>query len=322
MLLTGAVGVAIAVVVREPLVETAMAPAPVSQSLVEEDSAPTIVLPTPEEIADPHLSWADLESERVIEEHLAVVDRFFKDAKKRTRPFADKALGWGSKWRLVADYVPFTGEDRHEAFVRGKFEQHVFSASDLEHVIKQVVSSYIKHIESVEGQMLVRIRADVADLPSGYVMSEIDDSQVHASYQEAISSAVAASGSSLRGDVATEVVSLITGEVLTQGAVRMGVSAGVLGAGAASSWTTLGIGFAVGVIVDQIITGVWDWYADPRGELAFELNAKLIELNHIIVDGSHDVTGLRDRLHDFARERAGLRKTAVLSLLQPQQEGA
>jgi hypothetical protein len=105
-------------------------------------------------------------------------------------------------------------------------------------------------------------------------------------------------------------------------AVRLGVSAGILGTGAASGWATLGIGVVVGLIVDQIVSWVWDWWADPRGNLAAELDKKLDEINRLIVDGSADVQGLRDRLKQFARERAAARRIAVLSLLQTGGGGA
>ena len=166
--------------------------------------------------------------------------------------------------------------------------------------------------------MLVRIRADVADYPSAYLIVQIDASKLRASYDEAISRAIEKTGSSLRIDIATELVSVITGQVLTQVAVRLGVSAGILGTGAASSWATLGIGFVVGLIVDQIISWVWDWYADPKGSLSAELDTKLDEIYRLIVDGSADVQGLRVRLRKYAEERATLRSQAVLMLLRSQ----
>jgi hypothetical protein len=116
--------------------------------------------------------------------------------------------------------------------------------------------------------------------------------------------------------VATQVVSLITGEVLTQVATRLGVSAGILGTGAASSWATFGIGLVVGIIVDQIVAWVWDWYADPTGTLAGQLGTRLDGVNRLIVDGSDDVQGLRSRLEAYAEQRAAMRETALLAILQ------
>ena len=249
---------------------------------------------------------------------MKALDGFFADSKKNTRAFADEALSWSSKWRLVADHLPFTRKDRHERFIRQKFEEYVFKQSQLEDAVKQVVKSYLTHVRSIEGKMLVDLRADVADFPSAYLLAQIDENKVQAAFDEAISRAIAATGSSLRADIATELVSIIAGEVLTQVAVRLGVSAGILGTGAASSYVTLGIGLIVSLIVDQIVSWVWDWAADPRGNLAHDLDRKLDQINRLIVDGSNDVKGLRARLQEFARERAGFRRQAVLALLQPQ----
>jgi hypothetical protein len=274
--------------------------------------------PAPEEIAKPHLSWADQECERVIEEHVKVIDAFFVESKKNTRVFAEVALSWGSKWRLVVDYVPFTSSARHETFIRKKFEEYVFKPEELEDAIKQAVDRYLKHVESIEGLMLVNIRADVADFPMTSLIKQSDQSRLAHVYDEALIRAAKATGASLRTDLATELVSAITTVLLRQIAARLGVSAGVLGTGAASSWATMGISLLASVIVDSVISWVWDWYADPKGNLATDLNLKLDEINRLIVDGADDVEGLRTRLHAFAKQRATIRRQAILTLLQPQ----
>ena len=312
ILFTGFIGVVIGGVAMQPVIES------VREQTPPQTTSTIKRLPTAEEIATPHLIRANQECERIIDEHLSAVDLFFLDSKKNTRGFADEALSLGSKWRLIVDYVPFTRGGRHEAFIREKFEKHIFNPEQFEEVVGQAVASYLKHVESIESKMLVDIRTDVADFPTAYIISQMDDSKVRASYEDAIKRALEASGGSLRTDVATEIVSIIAGEVLTQVAVRLGVSAGVLGTGAASTWATFGIGFVVSVIVDQIVTIVWDWYADPRGNLTNELKMKLGQIHRLVVDGSTGVGGLRDRLRQFAKDRSELRETAVLSLLQPQ----
>lgn len=313
LLASAFLSVVIGVSARQPIAEF------FQRKPVPSPLSPRIKLPpAPDEVAKPHLSWAEQECERAVEVHLRAIDSFFADAKKNTRPFADEALSWASKWRLVVDYVPFTSGGRHETFVRGKFEEYVFRPSQLEDAVKQVVASYVKHVESIEGLMLVRIRADVADFPSDYLIAQLDESRLQAIYEEALSKAVETTGGSLRTDIATEFVSSITGTVLVQVAVRLGVSAGVLGTGAASSWATVGVSLVVGLIVDEIISRVWEWYADPKGDLAAELNGRLDEINHLIVDGSEGFQGLRERLREFAKNRSALRDRVVLKILQPQ----
>ncbi|MBS0209285.1 MAG: hypothetical protein JSS27_10045 [Planctomycetes bacterium] len=317
LIVVGVAAVALGAFARQPIAEW-LAPPPVAQPVAVQLPPATPPAPSPQEIASPHLAWAATESERAVDEHLLALDRFFADAQRNTPAFAHEALGWGSKWRLVADYVPFTRGGRHEAFIRGKFEATVFKPEQVETAVRQVVDSYLRELKSIESTMLVRIRTDAADFPLAYPVSTFDRQRLDEIYAQAIAQAIgharrdAASGASL------EVMSIIVGEVLAQVAVELGVSAGVLGTGAALSWETFGIGLVVGIIVDAVISWVWDWYADPRGELAAKVNAKLDEVRRLIVDGSDQVQGLRSRLKQLAAERAGVREAAVLSLLQTQ----
>jgi hypothetical protein len=311
----GIVGVAVGVFVPQPVFESLdRRPALPAEGITP--SPPVRTTPSPEEIIRPHLVWAKRQAAERLDDHLRQIDDFFALAKKSTPEFADRALSFSSKWRLVADYVPFTRGGRHEAYLRSQFEKQVFHPAQLGGIVEQVVSGYLDELRSIEGEMLVKVRADIADFSDTYLAAELDETHLRARYEDALSEALAATGSGLRADVATQVVSLITGEVLTQVATRLGVSAGILGTGAASSWATFGIGLVVGIIVDQIVAWVWDWYADPTGTLAGQLGTRLDGVNRLIVDGSDDVQGLRSRLEAYAEQRAAMRETALLAILQ------
>jgi hypothetical protein len=266
--------------------------------------------PSPEEVAAPHLKAANEACRRAIDEHVLALAPFFAEAKQNTPSFAEAALSWGSKWRLIADHVPFAAGGRHEAYIRKKFEQHVFGPPEMERAITQLVRGYLTHVQSIEGRMLVDLRADVADFPETYLLAGFDDARLQKAYDQAITQAMARVGSSLPADIGGQLVSIIAGEVLAQVAIRIGVSAGILGSGAASSWATFGIGLVVGVIIDQIVAWVWDWWADPDQNLVAELNAKLDMMYRLLV------SSLRSRLQTFAAERAKLRQATVLELLQ------
>lgn len=270
--------------------------------------------PSAREVAGPHLQRADEQCRAAIARPAADVERFFHDAQQSTGPFAEEALGWGSKWRLVVDHVPYTRGGRHEAFLRAQFEKQVFSPQQLEQAVSGAISAYLAEVRSVEGRMLVDLRTDMADVPGAFPAAALDESEFRQLYEESLALAASSAGGSLQADIGTQMVSLIAGEVLTAVAVRLGVSAGILGTGAATSWATLGVGLVVGVIVDQIVCWVWDWYADPEGELAAQLNSKLEVLRRMIVEGPG---GLRERLEQFAAQRAAVRQQAVLNLLEP-----
>lgn len=317
--LLGLFGVIIGVIVGRPLIKSLLHPATPPVVSRPSNVPPSKVAPAPETLAKPHLDAAKLKTESVIEGRLVPVRTFFDDSKKNTRQFAEVALGWGSKWRLIADHVPFTKGGRHETYIRGQFEQTVFSAKQLENIVSSAVSEYLSEIRSIENQMLVSLRADVVGFPDAYPIAQLDESQLRAKFDDAIQKAIAATGSQVQADIGTQLVSIIGGEVLTQVAVRLGISAGILGTGAASGWATLGIGVIVGIIVDQIVSWVWDWYANPTGNLASDLDAKLDEMRTLICDGDTKVEGLRQRFQKLAAERAAIRETAILDLLSSSQ---
>ena len=98
----------------------------------------------------------------------------------------------------------------------------------------------------------------------------------------------------------------------------IGVSAGILGAGGASGTVTLGVGVVVGLIVDQVVSFVWDWYADPQGNLAATLNSKLDDMSLLVVTGPDGRGGIKAQLQKLAATRAKLRREAIMNVLKLQ----
>jgi len=261
------------------------------------------------------LAWAERKARHALDGNLAPLDDFFGDVKRRTPEFADDVLGWGSKWRFVADKTPFTKGGRHAAFLRRAFERHLFKPDDLKRAIEQTVLGYGDEVTAIENRMLLKISEDLSDLPVAELPELAGHATLMAAYEAALQRAMERVGDDVTADVATQIVSLVAGEVLTQVAARLGVSVGILGVGAGSSWATLGAGVVIGLIADQLISWVWDWWADPRGSLAAELNDKLDELRDLIVEGGGQTGGVRAALAQFAGRRAELRRAAVLGML-------
>ncbi len=279
-------------------------------------------VPTPAELAAPHLVWAQRECGLRLYQELTPVEDFFRDAKRNAPAFSKVALSWSSKWRLMADYVPGTKGGRHEKYLREEFERLLFTPAQLEQVITRSIRSYQLQIESIENEMLVRLRAGARDFPDNYQLAAISKDELQTNYERAIARVIAKSQSDFARSASGEVVSLIAGEVLTQVAIRLGISAGILGTGAAASPYTLGVGLVVGVIVDQLVTWVWDWAADPKAELTKELNKKFDEIRGLIIDGpaadkdGKQESGLRARLRTYAEQRGEVRRQAVLEMLE------
>jgi hypothetical protein len=267
-------------------------------------------------VAAPHLQVASDRSQQIIDDQLAPINTFFQSTKEGTAKFAELSLGWGSKWRLVADNIPYTQGDRHSEYLRSKFEEFVFTPEQFEKVIRQSVDGYLSELKSIESKMLVDLKADLDDFPADSALRRLDATQWQESFDDAIAKATAAATDQIGSDVATQLVSIITGEVLAQVAVRLGVSSGILTTGAASGWATFGVGVAIGLVIDQLVTIAWDHWADPKGKLTKQLNMKIQEINILIRNGDSQVQGLRTRFRQIADQRAVLRKDAIIELLK------
>jgi hypothetical protein len=265
--------------------------------------------------AGPVLAWADAQSVDAIDGHVRAVNQFFRDAKRRTPAFAKDVLSFSSKWRLVSDKLPFTRSDRHAIYIRDTFGQRVFSAQQVAQALDQVVRNYVATESGIENQMLVRLRADVGDLPAGRIEGFDDPARLQFAFEQALAKADERVRADLRADLSRESVSLVVGTALQAVLVRLGVSAGILTAGAASSWETFGVGLVACIVVDQIVSWVWNWWRDPVGDLSGRVNEKLTELNVKLVDGDQGRPGLRMTLTEFAHKRAALRRAAVEQLI-------
>jgi hypothetical protein len=303
------IGVTIGVFARQPIWELIQGEPKTKPPVL---ILPHKAVPTPNEIAKPHLSWAEEQALVKIDEHIKSLDEFFLDAKKNTPVFAKEAMDFSSKYYLVQEYIPFTRKGKHEEYIRRLFEKHLLTSANIEQTLKRVVESYLQEVKSIEGSMLVKIKADVSGFPTEYPIADYDASRLERTFDEALQISLNSSKNEAHAAISREVVSFVVGEVLSGVATQLGVSAGILGAGTTLSVKTLGIGLVVAVIVDSFVSYVWDWWKDPQGELVTKVNTKLDEINSLIK------TKLKEQMVEIANERTAVRQTAVLSILKSQ----
>jgi len=312
--LLASIGVVAGVLLREPIAER-FRDKPAGLTPVNIQLSPDAKKIAAER-AKPHMDWADAQSLKAVDDHLASLSAYFEEVKKRTPKFAEEVLGWGSKWRVVVDKMPFTRTDRHEKYLRERFEAHIFTSEQLSQSIEAVVKGYISSVQSTEGLMLVKIKADIADLPQASLPQFASKESLELASAEALENAATKVQVDLRNDATRQVASIIAGEVLSMVAVRLGVSGGILAAGAGSSWATLGIGLAVDIIVDWVVEKIWNWWADPVGDMSKMLNGKLDEMHKLIVDGDGTNPGLRGKLLELHEKRKQVRRQAVGDLIE------
>jgi hypothetical protein len=263
----------------------------------------------------PDLDWAERQSAKSVDDHLQQLDEFFAEAKKRSPRFAQDALGWRSKWYLIVDKLPRTRKDRQPQFLAKSFNDDIFSPEQLTQVLDQLVKDCVNSELGIENEMLVKMRADVSDLPPAVLIAFTSKSELRAAFERALVEARQRAGVDLKADVGREITSAVVAQVLSWVAVRMAVEGGILGAGASTSWGTLGISLGVAIIVDQIVTRIWDWYRDPVGELTRKINDKLDDVRRLIVEGDGRNSGLRARLKDLSKTRSALRRAAMDQIL-------
>jgi hypothetical protein len=278
-----------------------------------DDGAEPIVRPSVPVVEGP--SVADEESAAGLVPHVVPVQEFFAQARLGTRAFAKDALSLESKWKLASGYV--SGTDEHARFLEERFAVHVFSPAALEAVVHSAVTAYLQHLEDVDSQLLVRLQADLSGLPSAQLSLNTDRQGIEQAIDTAMKQAIAAVEADFRDAAGLELVSWVAGEVLTAAALELATSAGVLTAGAASGTVTFGVGLVVGLIVDAIISWIYDAAFDPVGELSRRLDVTLGQLEELILGGDGTAPGLVQRLHDYALRRGQARNVAIRSAVLP-----
>ena len=284
-------------------------------TIVSDSPEPMPPSNSPESLVERHLEWAEENCIAGVGPQVEPIGMFFSDARMRTRPYAVEVLGWDSKWRLVTDY--FKSQPEHPAYMRERFEAMVFSQADLDTLVAGVVTAYLHHLDDVESQMLVRLEADLTSLSREPYSGFVDQAALSQRLELALRDAMTAAQNDLQAAVGREIVSWIASEVITQATFSRAASAGILGTGAASGTVTLGVGVIVGFIVDAIVTEIYNQAYDPAGELSKQLDAHLIELERLVVEGTSDAPGLVTRLRDFSSRRGMSRRDAIRAAVLP-----
>lgn len=264
-------------------------------------------------VARPHLIQAEQRSREAIAAHLETADKFFLTAKQNSRALAYELLGLGMKWELMWDKLD--GGKRHQAYFQRKFAEILCDPNkDLHRLTESIVHSYYNELQSIDSAMLVDLRQDVADSRYACEMASLDASQWMQAYQTAIAQAATAAQADLKAEVGRQLASFIAGELMTQVAARLGISSGILGAGATSGAATFGTGLLMGLIADQIISGIYDLLFDPAGKLAAQIDEQ-IEAMHAAYMPQHEKA-----LNKIARQHAKQRRRIVMQMLIKQAE--
>jgi hypothetical protein len=267
------------------------------------------------ECAQRQLAWAEQQCQRLAAEQIATVATFFHEVEEGIPSFVEEALGLKSKWLFLADRLPLTPKGQHEAFLREAFAWHLFTPGQLVHVVQQRMNNLQDGVAGIENEMLVRLRADLQDLQLAAPGVTVDEPALKQAYAEALARLQHEAQPVVRADVTADLASLVLSDALAVMAARLATSGGIMGGGMAGSWASFGATVVAAILVDQLLSWVWDRFADPRGRLENTLHARLAALRRTLVDGDGHVPGLRLRLGQWLEQRGQARREAVLRLL-------
>lgn len=282
--------------------------------------------------AEDHLETSVRTSAVHIEERLDDIRAFFAEASKGVPAFSEKVLGWNSKWKLIKEKAQFWKDGgKHQEFVQSSFAELVFKPEDLVEAIRKAVENFVaRDGEAVNNQFLLAIRGDV---PIEFLDYQGAPDRFEPEATKRINSSFVKSAEATYGDLgkdagtfaASSVASAIAAQVLvrigTSIAVRFGLSAAILGAGAAASPFTLGLSLIAAVVIDLALGWLVNFFTDPAGKLAESVQEELKKLEILVIEGSEadesgeSVTGLRQELEHIAEMQSRSRREAIGALL-------
>ena len=215
------------------------------------------------------------------------------------------------KWELVKAEI---GDDSDYAvFLKEAFAEHLFPMEELEKVVDAAVRGYLAELEAIDNELLVRLRADLADdeLSRMAIPALRSDQAFHNHYRE-LSERVA---QDLRTDLAVvavrELFSWEAGNIATDLtmqagaaiAARMGISSAILEGGAASTWQTLAVGLIVGFVLDAVVNRIIKAAGyDAEEKIAGRVEERLSELGRTITDGDPQARATLEQLKTMQRE--------------------
>jgi hypothetical protein len=286
---------------------------------------------TPQKLAvRSRLNEADAKSQEAIDMRLKPLSDIFAKGRNGSKAFAEKALSMRGKWELMKGVA--NGGESHRRYLAELYASLVFSPDELREAMEAAVRAYMGDIEGFESEMLVKLRADLADpvhpgeLSQGRLRTDEAFRQEYQRMADLVMVELRLDlGVSVGREVGVMVASTVATEVAMQAAraaaTEMGISAGILGTGGASTVATFGIGLVAMYIVDQIVNEVMKLAGyDPEAKIEALVCESIDKLEKALLhDGgtfsSHKKGALRQRMEELHESRSKLRRETITRLL-------
>ena len=242
------------------------------------------------------LAQAEQAGQAALDKHLAGIPAFLDERKKGSQTFAAKLLSLKGKYQLIKSKIRSNWADDYASWLATAFADHVFRSEELQQTIEATARAFLSELDGIDNHVLVQLRADTdSDLAAQSLIPALrSDTLLKARYDALTADVLPVLSRDLRVTAGREAVSWIAGDIaaaitLRVGAAvaaRMGLSAGILSAGAAASWATLGVSVVACIAVDQVISLAikHSGYA-PEEKIAARVDDILDDIGRIIIDG-------------------------------------
>jgi hypothetical protein len=286
---------------------------------------------TPEKRMVRHrLCEADTKCETAINTRLEPLTEMFAKARRGAKAFAEEALSWDSKWQLLKGTV--RGDESHRRFLSEAFTRHIFSSDDLRVAMESAVRTYLDDIEGYEAEMLVLLRADLADLsePGDPRPPHLGGDELFRTEYRKLSGLVldelhldigVTVGRELGLMVASDIAAQIAMQAARAAATEMGINAGVLSTGVASTVATLGLGMIAAIILDYVLDEVFKMAGyDPAAKIEALVCESINKMESALTGNwapfsSRKTGSLRLRMEQLHESRSKLRRETIARLL-------
>ena len=272
-------------------------------------------------IAGPRIEIAQEEIIKAADARTQQVRDFFTERRKRIPAYAERVLSFRSKWELAKSKLPYTDKDAHARFLKEEFSKTIFSQAELEKQITGALEDYVRDIHAIENALLVKIRADLSDMPE--CAAVLPDLKSEALFRDRFEKVIISLSEKTGADAKVDIGRMVGAEVATAIAIRvgiavgtrLGISGGILGTSSALGPEPLGVSIVVGLIVDQIAGWVIGWFYDPKVEIGKKLTEELNVLTMLIVNGDEKTRGLKQEFSTLAEQRKILRENALREMI-------
>ena len=260
------------------------------------------------------LADAERQASAALSKHLASLHAFLDERSQHgARAFAERLLSLRGKWELVRGEIGNAGG--YSAFLQAAFAENLFKAEELEQAVNAAVKGFVLELDSIEQDLLVRLRRDLADdeLPVLTVLPQLRSDELLQRHYHELSARVT---QDLRTDLAyvvgrealswtvlPQLVNALTQKALTAVALRAGFSAATLSASTTFSAVTFGASMVACIILDYALDQIIKAAGyDAEAKVAARITELLDELGHIITDGDPKARATLDKLKAMQRD--------------------